>query len=689
MSIKDRAKKIVSMVTGKNTGAQVFDMSTKNNRQIQVKRDFENAKTEKSPYTLKMVEMNNYYNNKPYTERQATELREMLGINFTPPVLPDGFIQVESQIDDTVPTFQFTGREGLDPNKAKERELAAGYVLYNNNIEELNLDNERALNELGNAFWKVSWDGSIKGLNFVGDLVIGNPDPANIFPDPNAYDIDDCEFLCYAFRAHRRKLRRMFGSIIDDIRNDGERSTTEIYENNQNKALANDETMLVVEYWYRDDEGDIACSIQINYIEVKFIAKYWKETMHSGNQMYPFVKYGKIPVRKSFWDKGEIETIKDLIDAGNREFITAILNDAFMANDVVLYEEDALAEGQEWSTAPGAKIKMKTGKMDRARRLSGVTENSGTIGMIEFIHNKIQETNGNYDSSQGKEPVRVTTASGIAQLNEKADARKVTKKAGRTEGFKRLAQLVDWSMLEFYNMDRLIMVGAEPGKPKEAKTFNSTQHLQQGDDGNPYYPKVDVEVVAGDGIRKSKAFTLQATQELANTQVTPENIGIVLSQMDLLDLPNKNVIADTMLKAVQQQLEQRQAAITPQQPPPPPHPSESITFKDMPPAGKIQMAQQVGIQLSPQDFPQEEKPADNTVHQNAAEMAKMHTDAALAEMKMQHDKELAQLKHESASALLDQKAQNDLVLNEQKARHTEALTEMKPKESGGGNAGNR
>jgi hypothetical protein len=67
--------------------------------------------------------------------------------------------------------------------------------------------------------------------------------------------------------------------------------------------------------------------------------------------MYPIVKYGKIPVRKSFWDKGEIETCKDLFDAGNREFITAILNDAFMANDITLYEEDSLPKDRKCPTS--------------------------------------------------------------------------------------------------------------------------------------------------------------------------------------------------------------------------------------------------------------------------------------------------------------------------------------------------
>src|SRR5206468_11352356 len=109
--------------------------------------------------------------------------------------------------------------------------------------------------------------------------------------------------------------------------------------------------------------------------------------------------------RKSFWDKGEIESIKDLVDAGNREFMTAILNDAFMANDIIIKEKGALVEGQEIGNVPGTQVEVNPGKVDSVRRLGGVSANGGILGMIDFIHDKIQETNGNYDSSMGKEPV--------------------------------------------------------------------------------------------------------------------------------------------------------------------------------------------------------------------------------------------------------------------------------------------
>lgn len=552
MNLRNAANKIKGAFK-KTPGTYAWDMSTKEAREAQVKRDYEYSKTQKEPVTVKFKEYDEYYNNRHYTQQQIAGLMEKKGLNFIPPVVPEPYIQVETQIVPDVPDFEFKGRDDdLDSVKAKERQKVVEFICYNNKLDSMNPDNERHLNKLGNAFWKVSFDGTITGPGFVGDIVIGGPDPANIFPDPAAYDIDDCEYIIYSFRMHRRKARRTFGKVIDDLGVNSDHGDTEIYTNETRDI--NDDTVQVIEYWYRDDEGDIACSIQVNNVEVKHIPKYWVNTRHSGNKSFPFVKYCKIPMAKSFWDKSEIEPIKDLVDAIDREFMTAILNDALSSNDVILIEEGALADGQALTNEPGAIVKMKANKIDKAKRLGGISSNANIVNMITFIRELIQETTGNFDSTQGKEPVRVTTASGIAQLNERADRRGVIKKADRLMGFQRLYELIDWTALEFYNTDRMILIrGKEEGEADDAFPFNSENHrildgIRTEQTGEPvyYYPRIDTEISAGDGLRKSKAFTIQATMDLAEAPITPENYKIILSFVELLDLPNKKEIKDAI-----------------------------------------------------------------------------------------------------------------------------------------------
>jgi hypothetical protein len=597
----------------------VFDMSTKEERESRVTRDYYYAKSKRAGQVTKWQRLDEYYNNQHYTKLQVEDLIAKNNWNFTPPVLPDPFIQVESQIDSAIPQAEFRGRDSdIDSKKAKERQAVVDFIVYNNKVKQLNTENERNLNKLGNAFWKVAFDGTIKGFGYQGDIVIGNPALGNMFNDPSAYDIDDCEYIIYSYPQHRRKAKRIYGEIIDSCGANNLLKETEIFDREDNNITVLDDMVQVVEYWYRDDEGDIACSIQVDFTEVKFIPKYWVNTRNSGNQIYPFVKYCKIPVDQSFWDKGEIETIIDLVDAADRELISALLTDMMQPADVIVYEPNALADGEIIETGANAMIKMKDNKINAIRRLGDLGTNINALNMINFLHKKIEETTGNSVSSNGIEPTKVTTASGIAQLNERADARKNIKKADRLSGFERLYELIDWTALEFYNQDRVIMIrgkeDAQDGIFNDSTTFNSENHkeidkykalaitekgVEQGkteedikkavEQNAYYYPKIDVEVIAGDGVNKSKAFTLQAISDLIKTPITPVNKEIVKTMIDLLDLPQKKELKEAIDLAIQQAQ------------PPTPGGTQQLTPEEMAmlqkanPEQRIQICKELGI----------------------------------------------------------------------------------------------
>lgn len=623
---------------------QVWDMSTKQAREIQVKRDFGLAKDNKIPVTLQLVQLDEYYNNRHYTKDQILTLAAEKGWDFVPPVLPDPFILVETGIDPIKPEFALKGRDNsVGEDKIKERQDVVEFILYNNKIDDMMSENERNMSKSKNAFWKVAFDDKLQGPGYTGDITIGNPNPANIFPDPSAYDIDDCEYLIYAYRMHRRQARRTFGKIVDDIVNDNNHADTEIYGGraevlkgsisiNSGSQLYLDNSLQILEYWYKDDDGDIACSIQINFTEVKYIKKYWLNTMKSGNQMYPFVKYCKIPMQQSFWDKSEIETIIDLVDAGDRELITAILSDDLSTGDMIICEEGALANGQTIKNIPNQVVTVKQNKSNAIRRLGDVANNNNALNMIQFLHEKIQETNGNFDSSQGKEPTRVTTSSGIAMLNERANKRSDLKKADRNTGFRRLYELCDWSALEFYNQNRIITIRGKNNEPDKTLQFNANDHkvfngnqyaaqmqdsMQQGVQVTPqmeqqfadkatYFPRIDAEIIVSDGIVKSKAFTAQATSEVLAKMdnLNAAKAEVLKSQVETMGIPNK----ETIIKAIDEEVQLQQSIIQVQsQINEAKAHRESINIKDLPPEGQIQMAAQAGIQITPQNVMQNQQ----------------------------------------------------------------------------------
>jgi hypothetical protein len=143
-------------------------------------------------------------------------------------------------------------------------------------------------------------------------------------------------------------------------------------------------------------------------------------------------------------------------------------------------------------------------------------------------------------------PVNVTTLGGLVELKEQGNKRQDLKKIDRRLGYEALYELIDWTALEFFDDDRLIYLGAtnEDEQPEPPFTFNSNDHITTK--GNiKYFPRIDAMVQTGDSIQHSKSLTLQATQQLMQMQLTPQNYKIAESILDIMNLPNKKDIKDS------------------------------------------------------------------------------------------------------------------------------------------------
>ena len=578
---------------GKKSTASVqkvegYEAGTVEERQNTAEENYERAKTARMMFEILWKENMEYYGNTHYSTKQLQQFIQEQGWDFNPPVSPDPFIQVETLIDTDVPSFEFKANDSrMSQEQVSARERATQFVWDNNPMSEMNIENERSLGIVGTAFFKIGWDEKKKTGASRGDLVITNPDPANIFPDPSARNMDECEFCIHRYRMHKNRAKRTFpkpGGFWSNVNIDSEHAETEIY--NEDEGIIDDDTVSIIEYYYRDEEGDISLSIFVlcagGFKEIKHSKKYWKRTCKSGNQMYPIVRYRRIMMRQKFWGRGEIDFIKELVDSADRELALAVMNDMMMGNDIIIADEECWAEGFTPTTAPGSIWYKK--QSANVQRLGGASYNGNQLKMIEYLHEKVQETNGNFNSQMGKEPQRVTTSSGIYQLNERADKRVNIKCYDRMNGFASLARLTDWAILEFYEDERMIKTVGDPkaGVEDSFEKFNSNDQsvndqreeilpedmeIKDGsladnspeaveeeadtENGNLYFPAVDVSVRMGSPIERSKALTLSLTQDISQLQITPANAEIIKSLMDMLDMPNSKAIKDSIDKQMQ------------------------------------------------------------------------------------------------------------------------------------------
>lgn len=507
--------------------------------------------------------MRRYYDGKHDICDSASTFASSRNMSWMPAQSTDGYIHVESQINPSVPDFEFSPRDKSDCEKAKQREKIVKYICDNNDLPFKNSRNERRLGILGSAVWKVCWDSSAFFGENKGDVAVLAPDPSEIYTDPTAKDVDSCEYIAYVYRVHKQKAARLFaddfkrsGTSIEDYIDSGRffsfasKLDSDMYD-------CEEDTVTVTEWWFRQPQegkaavkqndrtvqyewksGDIALSVLINGKEIRYIPKYWKKTDFEN---FPFVIYTRLPNDKSVWGRSEIDMIIPLIDAKDRELTYAQLNNAFSSNDIIITEENALCDGETLDNSPGAVWKVRPGMIGKVARLGNMAaaQNSLYSGAM-YWQNLIETTTGNFEISQGKEPSSVTTATGIALLNERAESRKSQKNIDRNAGFKRLFELIDKTALEHYSDGRIVRMGLADDENIVYRYGGFARKTRE----SMYIPSVDITIHTGSAVANSRAFTVSALTSLIGMNINSDNYKLAKAYVEAIGIPQRNEICE-------------------------------------------------------------------------------------------------------------------------------------------------
>ncbi len=569
---------------------RVYDYSTPEGRVATAEWLFRQAKDERAAKEAEWRRHSDYYESAHDAIREMAEAREEAGLEPLAACVPDPYIMVESQIDPEVPQPEFHGRDDdLDSRKAKERELAVRYLMEENRIDDMNTANERRLRKLGDAFWKAYWDETMPCGDRLGNIRIRDVAVQNIYPDPTAgaEDLQAGEYVFYVYTMHKLRFWRLYH---DELRKQDRsldeltaardyRERDDILEPYTQSTAAREDLVQILEFWYRQPfdtkeakAGAVGCSIQAGGVELRHIPSYW-EKLGGQCELFPFVHYWCIRDETQFWNRSELEPILPLVDAADRALATGLMNDEMMANDVVLIEDGALAPGEEFTNVPGAVVRVNPGRGGGVARLGGLSDGVKSLSMVEWLLGQIQRANRNYDSNNGRESAKVTTASGLLQLRSDAQQQAAIKAADRNAGFCRLYELLDCLALEFFDDDRLLFLGArKPGEESESLVYNSDNYaLTRPELRDPltgevlserrkYYPRVDVTVACGSAMKKTPGATVEILDKLASIRVTEDNWRILAAELDYLDVPQKQeIVAEWQKKfapAVPPELEQ-------------------------------------------------------------------------------------------------------------------------------------
>lgn len=529
----------------KNISEHLFE--TIKSREDNIKELFEKSVSYRSGVDKYWRKMRAYYDGTHDTARRTGDFLTFVNIPWKPAELPDGYMHVESQVSPKLPDFEFSGRNSGDTDYARAREKITRYIFDINDMERKNATNERRLGIYGSAVWKLSAYEDVYGRP---EIMVENPSPENIFPDPCASNIDECEYIGHVYRMSILRAERIFA---EDMKRKGI-TFRELLCDEKGKSLSGEEdTVEVLEWWFRQrsdgeyinangekayySRGDIALSVLICGKEIRYIPKFFTKTNYNS---FPFAIYSRIPKDGSIWGKSELEEIIPLIDAADRQLAFAQLNTAFSANDIVVYEENAFSPDSYPDNRPGAVWKLRPGMMDKVSRLGGLAvESLSHYEIVEKYRTMIKDVLGNYDYMQGDYSTRVTTATGLALLSDLAASRASVKNVCKKAGFASLCRLCDIFALEFYTDEKISLIFDGDEK--------ATEYLSKIRSAD-YIPEIDVRVNIGEGVENSRSFTISALTSLIDKDVNEENYPLVRAYINAVDIPEKAEIISQLDK---------------------------------------------------------------------------------------------------------------------------------------------
>lgn len=406
----------------------------------------------------------------------------------------------------------------------------------------------------GTAVWFVQWNGK---EGEYGEINIKPVDPFNIFPDPLAENVDNCEFLVYATYRNANQIKQQFPDKASAI--EGSRITmSELVSNRDENDSQEQNQVLILEMWCRDwttmDELEDGKK-QLRYPKGRVITclpdlgivlSDKKNPYNDGK--FPFVLQKNYDIPFKFWGVGEVEQILSPQSYIN-ELTNQIIDNAKSTGNAqwIIDKNSGIGQGK-LTNRPGLVVRKNPGS--EVRRDAPPPMPGYVREQIEVLKKDIQDVSGVFDSLKGERQGSITAGSAIMALQEASQSRIRLKIKIMEANLSELANMVYKRMQQFWKLDRWVRVTDIEGNPM----FRQVGSEMLKND-------FDLRVVAGSTMPVNKNAMLDLMIRLAQTNAE-DGLPVVDRKAILEFLPttDKKAILDRFeeAKAKQEQAQQQQ-----------------------------------------------------------------------------------------------------------------------------------
>ena len=433
---------------------------------------------------------------------------------------------------------------------------------------------------LGDAIAYVYWDENAEGrlgttvqgdpgYQYEGEIRIKSLDIASFYPDPDAFDIEDCRFIHIVERKPLEWLKKnpKFGHKINEkmlSTNENPADRGEIYLRDYTTESEN-----IVDFHSHyekipNDEGGF--TYKVTYL-------VGNQIVHEQNlrpNRYPFVRLSDYRQRHSFWSMSTCEYILDNQRIINKVESIITMIGTMMQNPQRVVTRSSRIDPKEMSiygNVPG--MTWVTDDPDPNRSVAYIYPPNippVLFSLLETAKNNIREITGITEAYLGQTVGSLQTSSGVQSLIERATLRDRDQMYDIELYIEELTRLILDFMIEYYDTPRMIRISGTKPDEYAFEWFKGTDYADVD-----YDIYVDVSAKApvtrlreAQEARELLALQGQYGGQFGTSIITPqeaiEKMDItdkdkIIQRMNMEELRNKTEeamqVAQMMMEALQ------------------------------------------------------------------------------------------------------------------------------------------
>lgn len=457
---------------------------------------------------------------------------------------------------DSYPSADILPREEGDVEEAKRLSSIIPVVLKQNDFKKVFSEEVWYKLKNGTGVYFVCWDAS--KLNGLGDISIKCVDLLSIFFEPGVKDIQDSKNIFTVELVDNETIEAKYPQCVGQLSKSSD-TLVKKYAHDDNIDTTNKSA--VIDWYYKKNVNGKDTLQYVKFVDdiVLYATENDPQAAQRGlydHGEYPFIFDTLFPEAEMPVGLGFIDICKNAqasIDIFNNAFEK---NLQFGASPRYMVRNDGGINEEEFSNPNQLLIHVdgNLGEDSYAPINVPTIVNGNYLSMLTNKIDEMKETAGNRDVSNGGTSAGVTTASGLAALQESSGKTSRDQISASYEAYKDVVYMVIELIRQFYDMPRQFRILGERGQ--QMFTTYTNAGLQPQFQGNDFgidmgyrLPVFDIEVKA----EKESKYTVLSQNELALQFYNlgffnPEMTDQALACMDMMEFEGKNQVVEKVMQ---------------------------------------------------------------------------------------------------------------------------------------------